>query len=547
MHSRRRILLCLFLGISLFATSQSSQQEKFEQSVYDICVEKPGTQKKIHETMGPHSSDLRLMNAFFNKAKDKNYGAGEGYAQKAIGMQFQSIGLVDLALIYFEKAQKSISEEMDPLGAQELKLYILKAAPTKNKQQLLSQLSELSDYFLTQRQLNLWIQSLLERAEVLLDMDETKEALVLLNRVIYDGTVLDKGEKERIQVLKLKALVQQQRYTEARTQIYPILNNKNKYALSTLLEIQRSLVECEKHIGTASLLVQYQSELDSLELLMARENLKVLGGKTEEYFNMVDEQDRDLADLKDNKSRTMVIGGILLLGLMAMILLNIYRQYLSDNEKKLLSLEQRMLRSQMNPHFIFNSLNSIKQFIVVNEKEKAVRYLNKFAKLMRKILDGSGKRETSLAEELETVDLYLKIENMRFSNEIEVNLKVDPSLNAELIKVPSLLLQPFLENAIWHGLSEKEGEKRIWIDVQRESDLRLRISVTDNGIGREMADLRKSKRSLKRKSVGLKNTRERLVHFAENYQKDFRLEFHDLEDSVGAAAGTQVVLRIPLV
>ena len=234
------------------------------------------------------------------------------------------------------------------------------------------------------------------------------------------------------------------------------------------------------------------------------------------------------------------------MGLLAMVLLNIYRQYLSDNEKRVLSLEQSMLRSQMNPHFIFNSLNSIKQFIIVNEKEKAVRYLNKFAKLMRKILEGSSRRETSLAEEIETIDLYLKIENMRFSNDIDVNIQVDPNLNMELIKVPSLLMQPFLENAIWHGLSDKDGEKKIWIHIEKESDVRMRISITDNGIGRERAEQKKVKRTHKRNSVGLTNTRERLQHFARNYEKDFDLEFIDLKTESGESSGTQVVLRIPL-
>lgn len=173
--------------------------------------------------------------------------------------------------------------------------------------------------------------------------------------------------------------------------------------------------------------------------------------------------------------------------------------------------------------------------------------MNKFAKLMRKILDGSSKRETSLAEELETVDLYLKIENMRFSNDIDINIQIDPNLNTELIKVPSLVLQPFLENAIWHGLSDKEGDKKIWIHVEREKDLQLRLSITDNGIGREMAEERKTKRQHKRKSVGLTNTKERLSYFASNYQKDYDIEFHDLQEANGNASGTQVVLKIPLV
>ncbi|MGS0525604.1 sensor histidine kinase [Zobellia nedashkovskayae] len=125
-------------------------------------------------------------------------------------------------------------------------------------------------------------------------------------------------------------------------------------------------------------------------------------------------------------------------------------------KKKVLTLEQSMLRSQMNPHFLFNSLNSIKLYIINNEQKNAVHYLNKFSKLVRKILESSSMREIPLAEELETVDLYMNIENIRFSNEIDFKIRVDKNIDTHTVKIPSLILQPFLENAIWHGLSPKK-------------------------------------------------------------------------------------------
>src|SRR5690606_3958204 len=133
----------------------------------------------------------------------------------------------------------------------------------------------------------------------------------------------------------------------------------------------------------------------------------------------------------------------------------LYRQYQSKNEKRVLTLEQKMLRSQMNPHFLFNSLNSIKLYIINNEQKNAVHYLNKFSKLIRKILEASSQREISLAEELETVELYMNIENIRFSNEIDFRIDVDKDIFIDNIKIPSLTLQPFLENSLWHGLSPK--------------------------------------------------------------------------------------------
>ena len=150
------------------------------------------------------------------------------------------------------------------------------------------------------------------------------------------------------------------------------------------------------------------------------------------------------------------------------------------NELKLASLH-----NQMNPHFIFNALNSIKHYIINNESKNATHYLNKFSKLIRKILEASASKEISLQEELETMDLYMTIENIRFSNAIEFSINVDEHLNLKSVKVPPLVLQPFLENSIWHGLSSKKNNKNILLSIERISADYIQIFIEDNGIGRE--------------------------------------------------------------
>jgi LytS/YehU family sensor histidine kinase len=147
-------------------------------------------------------------------------------------------------------------------------------------------------------------------------------------------------------------------------------------------------------------------------------------------------------------------------------------------DKHILTLEQDMLRSQMNPHFIFNSLNSIKLCIINNEKENAVYYLNKFSKLIREILIASKEKETSLHDELETMKLHMNIENIRFSNEI------DFTINTEVTKVPSLVLQPFLENSLWHGLSSESENKKIGLNIIKNSYSSITVEIIDNGTGR---------------------------------------------------------------
>ncbi len=206
-----------------------------------------------------------------------------------------------------------------------------------------------------------------------------------------------------------------------------------------------------------------------------------------------------------------------------------------------------MLRSQMNPHFLFNSLNSIKLYIINNEKKNAVHYLNKFSKLVRKILEASSVKEISLADELETVELYMNIENIRFNNEIQFKAAIDAGIDPHLIKIPSLILQPFLENALWHGLSSKSGEKRIDLQVSRENKNFILITITDNGVGREEAEKVKQSKVLQRKSVGIAITRERLANFSKDYQNSFQVEIIDLYSETQKARGTSVKLHIPTV
>nr|WP_298793169.1 tetratricopeptide repeat protein [uncultured Allomuricauda sp.] len=258
-------------------------------------------------------------------------------------------------------------------------------------------------------------------------------------------------------------------------------------------------------------------------------------------------KENEIVRLRLRKNQTTLLVSALIVGLISSILYILYRQYQSKNEKRVLTLEQNMLRSQMNPHFLFNSLNSIKLYIINNEQKNAVHYLNKFSKLVRKILEASTLKEISLAEELETVELYMNIENIRFSNEIDFKIVVDDNINVDNIKVPSLALQPFLENSLWHGLSPKDGQKMIHLLVKKKNESHVSIEVVDNGVGRDAAQANKANRVLKRKSVGIRITKERLANFSKDYQNNFDVDIVDLFDENGSPRGTKVILDIPII
>ena len=251
------------------------------------------------------------------------------------------------------------------------------------------------------------------------------------------------------------------------------------------------------------------------------------------------------------KSRLEKFQLFLLIGVLGMLLsvivFAIYnRTRKLQQEKKILTLEQDMLRSQMNPHFIFNSLNSIKLYIINNEKENAVYYLNKFAKLIRRILVASNEKDIQLSDELDTMSLYMNIENIRFSNEIDFNISIADNVNPEGIRVPSLILQPFLENALWHGLSSKKEDKKITLDVRQDNGKYVTITITDNGVGRQASREINQRKTLKRKSVGIALTKERLENFSKGFSDMYNIRIIDLFDNDGEASGTKVVINIPI-
>ncbi len=246
------------------------------------------------------------------------------------------------------------------------------------------------------------------------------------------------------------------------------------------------------------------------------------------------------------RNRNLWIISLSFLTLTGVVLFSFSRHRTLNSEKKILTLKQDALQSQMNPHFMFNALNSIKLYIINNDQKNATSYLNKFSKLMRKILEASSLKVTSLAEELETMKLYMSIENIRFSNEIDFQMNINPNINLDTIKIPPLVLQPFLENSLWHGLSSKKDSKKVVLSVEQISNSFIQIDIQDNGIGREAATKIKAKKSTNQKSIGINLTRKRLKNFVKGFKNGFSLAYEDLKDTSNQPIGTKVRLIVPL-
>jgi len=209
-------------------------------------------------------------------------------------------------------------------------------------------------------------------------------------------------------------------------------------------------------------------------------------------------------------------------------------------------LEMQALRSQMNPHFIFNSLNSINRFILQNNKAQASEYLTKFSKLVRMILQNSQSSLITLESELEALKLYLEMESLRFNYHFSYEISVPNDLDISVLKVPPLIIQPYVENAIWHGLMHKEEKGQLDIEVSQESNY-LFLKITDDGIGREQAATRAVKSVTKHKSMGLRITADRIAMIQNLNGNESPITINDLVNADGNAAGTEVVIKMPVI
>ncbi|MBI9038249.1 MAG: histidine kinase [Bacteroidales bacterium] len=214
----------------------------------------------------------------------------------------------------------------------------------------------------------------------------------------------------------------------------------------------------------------------------------------------------------------------------------------SDFNKKINQLEMKALRAQMNPHFLFNSLNSIRYYILKNDNDNAAEYITKFSKLLRLILSNSRQNQISLKDELHTLEIYIDFEQMRFNNKFSYEILIEPEIKSEEIQIQPLTIQPFVENAIWHGLMPKKDKGHLEISVSADGK-RTKIIVKDNGVGRKNADDIDKSGLRETKSFGLKITEERMNLMESIHGKKADFKIVDLFDNK-QAAGTKVIITI---
>ncbi|HFC00714.1 MAG TPA: hypothetical protein ENJ53_07905, partial [Phaeodactylibacter sp.] len=260
-------------------------------------------------------------------------------------------------------------------------------------------------------------------------------------------------------------------------------------------------------------------------------------------------KDFDLEEKENELLKSQLQTQRVIIGLLGLLLLAslVFFYFLNKSAKAKRKANQlllvKSLRTQMNPHFIFNALNSVNNFISKNDEKAANKFLSDFSRLMRKVLDYSQRDFISFEEEIELNELYLKLEHFRFRDKFEYHFKKNTESSLYDLEVPPMLIQPFIENAVWHGLRYKEGKGQLNVSID-EVGSELLVKIEDNGIGRKKSKELKTSSQKKYKSTGLENVSKRVALINEIYQKNYKIEVSDV-DGGAEETGTVVLIWIP--
>lgn len=292
----------------------------------------------------------------------------------------------------------------------------------------------------------------------------------------------------------------------------------------------KSIQLYDEFLKKLDLLVKADSSLMDTELIAATE------GKIRQLEKEKSLQDELIA--KTNRFNYMLGGAVILTIILLLLVIRAF--YSVKNKNKEIALQS--LRREMNPHFIFNSLNSVNQFIAQNNELEANKYLSSYSNLMRTIMENSNKDFISVSNELELVKKYLDLEHLRFKEKFDYSIIVDEELEADSIYVPNMIVQPQLENAIWHGLRYKETKGMLTITFSLEAK-NVRILIEDDGIGLKRSQELKTMNQKTHVSRGLNNTKERIKLLNELYKTTIELTMRERETH----EGTLVEIRFPLI
>ncbi len=340
-----------------------------------------------------------------------------------------------------------------------------------------------------------------------------------------------------------------------------LLKNKQDSLLIVQAEKEKVELESEKAqalnlynlqqielLGNEKRIQQLQIEKDQADLAVQ----KAESDKKQEKLIVLGKQ-KDIQALqlkKQKEAKNYFMAGLVLLAILSFF---VYRNFQNQrklntlykiaSEKQKAELQLQSLRAQLNPHFMFNSLNAIQELIVMEENEKSQSYLERFAQLLRQLLDNANQPFIPLKKEMGFLDLYLSLEKLRLPD-LKYSIEVDPKINAEHFVIPNMMLQPYVENALWHGLQHKQGEKKLELHIVRNNGT-IQYEIKDNGVGRKRAEEMKTLYRKAHRSKGMELLSQRFNLLSQEYGQTIQTKVTDLTEN-GHAAGTLVEISVPV-
>ncbi len=391
-------------------------------------------------------------------------------------------------------------------------------------------------------------------SELNLKGNRTAENFAIQNQLLTDGLKTKNLDLIQSANFNIGSTYLQQK-NEAKA--IPFFSNSAKIAKKTgnQLEEQKSvkaLATAYENLGqynnALKIYKQYMQISDSFKSITAQGNEANLALNREfikqeiRIKGLIDSQNEKEVTLQRQKNIVWTLSTILLI--FALLTWALVRN-INQKKKANMVIELQSLRTQMNPHFIFNSLNSVNNFIAKNDEVSANKYISDFSKLMRSVLKNSDQDFVGLDTEIETLRIYLELEHFRFGDKFDYSLIVEPNVEVENVQIPPMLIQPYIENAIWHGLRYKDElgklEVRFFLNATK-----LYCTVYDNGIGRLKSSELKTKHQKSYQSTGLKNTQKRIELLNKLHSTSLEISINDLEEN-GVGCGTLVKISLPFI
>ncbi len=322
------------------------------------------------------------------------------------------------------------------------------------------------------------------------------------------------------------------------------------YALRWINKDMSTMYLNRKDTGNAYLSFVLFKKYD--DMFIGKNNSQVLADERLRYEAESHNKEVELLSLKLYNQRLLIYGSLGLFGLSVAVLILLLsrskinaKRKISEMNRKIAEVTQANFRQQMNPHFIFNTLNSIQYYMYQHDKLATNNYLTKFSSLMRKVLENSQHTSVPLRDELDALKLYLELEMIRFKDKFEYRINVDEEIDTLLYKVPTMLIQPYVENSITHGLLPRDRKGYVKIDLKLNEDFLL-CTIEDNGIGRKAALERKNQKEDNHNSLGTQIISSRLELVNALYGTSLKTVYTDLKNEEGEPAGTRVEIQIPI-